>query len=122
MRARGRRSTVKALIISLATFALLGCAGTDYGTSDLALVAAAKPGAREALQQQLNSPGCPGNLHREPTKLAETTGVSAIAVEFVVPSDRYAQLDDPTKDWTREQQAGPGDRCPPKGRKHRNFA
>jgi hypothetical protein len=113
---------VKAIILPLVAIGLLGCAGTDYGTRNLALVDAAKPGAREALQQQINSPGCSENVHREPTKLADTSGASAVAVAFVVPSDQFAQLDDPTKDWTREQQAGPGDRCPPKGRKHRNFA
>jgi hypothetical protein len=109
-------------LVLIATLTLFGCAGTDYGTRDLALVDAGKPGAREALQQQPNSPGCSENAHREPAKLADATGASAIAVAFVAPSDQYAQLDDPTKDWTREQQAGPGDGCPPKGRKHRNFA
>jgi len=114
---------VKALIIPLAALALLGCAGTDDGTHDLALNGAAKSGTREALQQQLDLPNCRTNAHREATKLADADEISAAAAAFVEVegSARYAQLDDPTRDWTREQAIGPSGRCPT-GRKHRYFA
>jgi hypothetical protein len=112
---------VKVLIVPLATLALLGCASPDYGTRDLALVDAAKSDAREAVQQRLDPPGCRTTAHGEAARLADA-GVSETAVAFVVGTERYAQLDDPTKDWTRQRAAGPSARCPASGRKHRYFA
>jgi hypothetical protein len=49
---------VKALIVLLAVLALFGCATPDPETRDLALNGASRPGAREALQRQLDLPNC----------------------------------------------------------------
>ena len=118
---------MKAQLVMMATLVLLGCASADNGAHDLALTGAVKPGAREALQQQLGSPNCRTNAHREATRLADTAVGPATDVAFVVglppdAAEKFAQLDDPTRDWTREQATGSNLRCPPAGRKHRNFA
>lgn len=112
---------MKAHLAMMATLALLGCASPDYGPHDLALTGAASPGAREALQQQLDTHNCRTNSNHEATKLAEAADGPAITVAFRA-MERYAQLDDPTRDWTRDQATSPSTRCPPTGRKHRFFA
>ncbi|HEX4157785.1 MAG TPA: hypothetical protein VHY79_04860 [Rhizomicrobium sp.] len=113
---------MKVLIVPLAALALFGCASPDYGTRDLALVDATKSGAREALQQRLGPANCRTKAHGDAARLADAGEVSVTAAAFVVGAERYAQLDDPTKDWTRQQAAGPSAQCPASGRKHRYFA
>ena len=112
---------MRLLIVPLAALALSGCAGTNFEANDLALSGAPRSRAREALQQ-LDPASCHGNTHREATKLADAAQFSAMPVAFTVGADRYAQLDDPTRDWTREQATAPATQCPPAGRKHRYFA
>jgi hypothetical protein len=115
---------VRVLIVSLAALALFGCASPDFETPGLAPAGPIKSGMREALQQQLDSPNCADRAHRDATRLASAAGISATDVAFVTVagSARYAQLDDPTRDWTRDQAAGASTQCPPKGKKHRYFA
>jgi hypothetical protein len=112
---------VKAPILLLAVLVLFGCASTDSGPRNFAFSGPAKSGTREALQQQHDLSDCGTKSHREATKLADADGASATAFVEVEGSARYAQLDDPTKDWTREQATGPAGQCPT-GRKHRYFA
>ncbi len=118
---------VKAQIVLLTALALLGCTSPDSGIRDLALRGTADPGAREALQQQPDSPNCRAKAHRGPARLADAADalITTAAFDFAGPSGaawNYAQLDDPTKDWTREQATGSPSQCPPTGRKHRYFA
>ena len=108
---------MKAQMVLVAAFALLGCAGSDYRAHDFAPDRGAAVGAREAAQLQ-ELPGCPAR-HRQSYKLADADGEHLLAFKA---GARYAQLDDPTKDWTRERQTGQSSRCPPTGRQHRYFA
>jgi hypothetical protein len=112
---------VKAFMVLLAALALFGCVSPDYGAHDIALGWATKSGVREALQQQLDLPNCRAKPHREAAKLADAAENSATPVAFEAMK-QYAQLDDPTKDWTRQQATGSSLQCPPTGRKHRFFA
>lgn len=115
---------MKALIVLLAALALFGCATPDLGTHDLALNGASKPGAREALQRQLDLPNCHRSARSEATRLADGTAFYETVVAFTVVGEtaQSAQLDDPTRDWTRDQTVAPTGHCPPTGRKHRYFA
>jgi hypothetical protein len=115
---------VKVLMVPLAALVLSGCTSPDYDTYDLALLNTPTPGAREALQQQPDAASCRSGTRHDTPKFADLTHISATAVAYVIEpgSARYAQLDDPTKDWTREQATGPSGPCPPTGRKHRYFA
>jgi hypothetical protein len=122
MRARNPEDRrVKLFVVLLAVLALLGCASPDYGAHDLALGGTPKSGMREALQQRFDLPNCRAKARRDATKLADAGEISATAVAFEAMK-QYAQLDDPTKDWTRQQTTGSSLQCPPTGRKHRFFA
>jgi hypothetical protein len=112
---------MRSQLVLVATLALFGCASPDYGAHDLTLGGAARSGVREALQQQLDLPNCRTKAHRDATKLADAAEISAPAVAYEA-AKQYAQLDDPTKDWTRQQSTGSSLQCPPTGRKHRFFA
>jgi hypothetical protein len=112
---------VKVFVVLLAALTLPGCASPDFGLHDAAPGAVARPGAREALEQQLDSPNCRAKAQRETITLADAAGVPATTVAFEA-TKQYAQLDDPTRDWTREQATGSPAQCPPTGRKHRYFA
>ncbi|HEY3638327.1 MAG TPA: hypothetical protein VGK90_09255 [Rhizomicrobium sp.] len=108
---------MKALLAAMAMLALAGCAAPEYGMQDLATASAARTGAREAARQQY-SPNCPGKSHQDSNRLAEFRDGDV----HMVSGGRYAQLDDPTRDWTREQAPASPFQCPPTGKKHRYFA
>lgn len=116
---------MKAQIVVAAALGILGCAN-HAGMGELAPGNAAGHDVYTSLHQP-NSPNCRPKAHRGGTRLADAGDFSGTAVAFFAAvstgeTGGYAQLDDPTRDWTREQAAGPSVQCVPTGRKHRYFA
>ncbi|HTT82451.1 MAG TPA: hypothetical protein VMF67_03130 [Rhizomicrobium sp.] len=107
---------MKALMVLASALALLSCASPEYPLHDIAPDAGAMPGVREAAQQE-ELPGCPAK-QRKSYRLADEANDPFLSFQT---GARYAQLDDPTKDWTRDRQSDQSGHCPT-GRKHRYFA
>ena len=108
---------MKALLVLAAALMLPGCVSSGHAPDVFARDAGAAAGAGEAARQQ-DPPGCPAGRHPS-YQLAGDLDGGASAFKL---HERYAQLDDPTRDWTRERQTGRTPQCPPAGRRHRYFA